>query len=38
MPPAERIDGKGIRFVQEDYLKAFGALRASIYIASAVSR
>jgi len=38
MPSAERIDGKGIRFVQEDYLKAFGALRASIYIASAVSR
>jgi D-amino peptidase len=37
MPSAERIDGKGIRFVQDDYLKAFGALRASIYIAGAVS-
>jgi len=24
--------------IQEDYLKAFGALRASIYIASAISR
>ena len=38
MPSAERIDGKGIRFVQGDYLKAFGALRASIYIAGAVLR
>lgn len=36
MPSAERLDGRTIRFVQDDYLKAFGALRASIYIASAV--
>jgi D-amino peptidase len=37
MPSAQRLDGKSIKFVQNDYLKAFGALRASIYIASAVS-
>jgi D-amino peptidase len=37
MPSAERIDGKSIKFVQDDYLKAFGALRSSIYIAGAVS-
>ena len=36
MPSAERIDGKTIRFVQGNYLKAFGALRASIYIAQAL--
>lgn len=38
MPSAERIDGRTIRFVQYDYLRAFGALRASIYIAGAVAR
>jgi D-amino peptidase len=38
IPSAERVDGRTIRFVQNDYLKAFGAIRASIYIASAVSR
>jgi D-amino peptidase len=38
MPSAERIDGRTVRFTQDDYLKAFGALRASIYIAGAVSR
>jgi D-amino peptidase len=37
MPSAERIDGKTIKFIQNDYLKAFGALRASIYIAGAVA-
>lgn len=37
MPSAERIDGKTVRFVQDDFLKAFGAIRASIYIAGAVS-
>jgi len=37
MPCAMRIDGKTIKFVQKDYLKAFGALRASIYIAGAVA-
>jgi len=37
MPSAERLDGKTIRFVQDDYLKAFGAIRASIFIAGAVS-
>jgi len=37
MPSAERVDGRTIKFVQDDYLKAFGAFRASIYIANAVS-
>ena len=37
MPSAERLDGKTIRIVQDDYLKAFGALRASLYIVGAVS-
>jgi D-amino peptidase len=37
MPSSVRIDGRTVRFVQDDYLKAFGALRASIYIAGAVS-
>lgn len=37
MPSAERVDGKTIRFVLDDYLKAFGAFRASVYIAGAVS-
>ncbi|MDP6048310.1 MAG: M55 family metallopeptidase [Candidatus Bathyarchaeota archaeon] len=37
MPSAERLDGKGFRFIQNDFLGAFNALRASIFIASAVS-
>ncbi len=37
MPSAERLDGKGIRFVQDDFIGAFNALRASIFIARAVS-
>jgi D-amino peptidase len=37
MPSAERIDGKSIRFVQDDFVKTFGAIRASIFIARAVS-
>lgn len=37
MPSAERLDGKSVRFVQDDFVKAFGAIRASIFIASAVS-
>ena len=38
MPSAERIDGQTIRFVQDDYLKAFGAFRASISIALSFDR
>lgn len=38
MPSAERIDGRTIRFVLDDYIKAFRALRASIYIANAVAQ
>ncbi|MBW1699451.1 MAG: M55 family metallopeptidase [Deltaproteobacteria bacterium] len=38
MPSAERIDAKTIRFVQDDYLKAYGAFRASIFIALSVDR
>jgi D-amino peptidase len=38
MPFVERIDGRTVAFVFNDYLKAFRALRASIYIAGAVSR
>ena len=37
MPSAERLDGKSIGFVQDDFIKAFGALRASIYIAGSVA-
>jgi D-amino peptidase len=37
MPSAKRINGRTIKIVQHDYLKAFGALRASIYIAGAVA-
>jgi len=37
MPSAERLDGKTIKFVQSDFLEAFNALRASIFIAGAVS-
>jgi len=36
MPSAERMDGQTIRFVQDDYLKAFGAFRASVSIALSV--
>jgi D-amino peptidase len=36
MPSAKRIDGKTIRFILDDYLEAFGAFRASIYIAFAI--
>jgi D-amino peptidase len=38
MPSAKRINGRTIGFVLDDYLKAFGAFRASVYIASAVAR
>ena len=38
MPSAERLDGKAIRFVQGDFLEAFNALRASIFIAQTASR
>jgi len=37
MPSAERLDGKSVRFIQDDFVKAFGAIRASIFIAGAVS-
>jgi D-amino peptidase len=37
MPSAERIDGKSIRFVQNDFVKAFRAIRASISIAGSVA-
>ena len=37
MPSAERLDGKSIRFVQDDFIKAFGAIRASISIAGSVA-
>ena len=33
MPSAERLDGKSVRFVQDDFVRAFNALRASISIA-----
>ena len=38
MPSAERIDGRTVKFVLSDYIKAFRAVRSSIWIASAVSR
>ena len=38
MPSAKRINGRTIEFVLDDYLKAFGAFRASVYIASTVAR
>jgi len=38
MPSTERVDGRTIKSVFNDYIKAFRAARASIYIASAVSR
>jgi D-amino peptidase len=37
MPSAERLDGKTIRFVQNDFIEAFNALRASIFVVGAVS-
>ena len=37
MPSAERLDGKTVKFVQGDFIKVFGAIRASIFIAGAVS-
>ena len=37
MPSAERVNGKTIKFVLDNYLKAYGAFRASVYIADAVS-
>ncbi|HUS78548.1 MAG TPA: M55 family metallopeptidase [Patescibacteria group bacterium] len=37
MPTAERIDGRTIKFVLDDYIKAFGAFIASVAIAGAVS-
>lgn len=38
MPSAERVDGRTVKVVLNDYLKAYGAIRASIFIANAVSR
>ena len=38
IPFVERVNGRTIRFVLKDYLKAFNTLRASIYIAGAVAR
>jgi D-amino peptidase len=38
MPSAERMDAQTIRFVQDDYLKAFGAFRAAVSIALSVDR
>lgn len=37
MPFVERIDGRTVGFVLDDYLKAFRAVWASIFIANAVS-
>ena len=37
MRTVERIDGRTIKFVFDDYIKAFRAVRSSIWIASAVS-
>ena len=36
MPSAERLDGKTISFIQDDYLKGYGAFRASVFIAMAM--
>ena len=38
IPIVERVDGRTISFVIDDYLKAFNTLRASIYVAGAVAR
>jgi len=37
MPSAERIDGRTVSFVLDDSIKAYGAIRSSIYIANAVA-
>ncbi len=37
MPSAERVDGTTVKFVLNDYIKAFRAIRSSLWIASAVS-
>lgn len=37
MPSAERLDGRTVRFVLDDYIKAFRAVRSSIWIAGAVA-
>lgn len=37
MPSAERVDGRRVKFVSDDYLKVFKAVRASIYIAGSVA-
>ncbi len=37
LPFVDRITGRAIRFVLNDYLQAFHALRASLFIASAVA-
>jgi D-aminopeptidase len=36
MPSAERVDGRTVKFVLDDYLKAFGAFIASVLIAGSV--
>jgi D-amino peptidase len=38
MPFVERFDGRTVTFTFDDYLKAFRAVEASVFIASAVSR
>lgn len=38
MPSAERIDGRTVKFVLDDYIKAFNAFIASVLIATAVSQ
>jgi D-amino peptidase len=38
LPFVERIDGRTIRFVHDDYLKAFRAARATLYLASGTLR
>jgi D-amino peptidase len=38
IPIMERIDGRTIRFVLDDYLQAFQLIRASIFIANGISR
>jgi D-amino peptidase len=38
IPIVERVNGRTIRFVLNDFLKAFNTVRASIYIAGAVAR
>lgn len=38
MPSAERVDGRTIRFVLDDYLESFRAFRVSVEIANNLSR